>query len=486
MSSSIKSNTQAPSARFGVFALAVMVLGAINFIWFATAIPELQEDQSGGGLRAVAIALALAAPASVVVTWLACAGRLTSRRRSVAAGQLVLLVTSVLIATAGLITQSVFPDHTILGATPPAAGILVQLSLLHLAFCMAMPITVAEGMPPLVLALVWWTIGVFVVASDSNSLGFFTCIVMVILSPATSIPGSLVAFGRAFRGRERDERAALELAVEQSDSELTKARIIHDAMFPGTFSGHVAFDYEYAPLHEIGGDYVHTYECPRTGRITLTLLDVAGHGLAAALTVNRLFGELERIRAENCDADPAEVMRLLNRYIWLTMASHDMYATGACFQIDPAWGRVEFVNAGHPPAMIRRSGGGGVEDMPCTCVLLGVFGDRDFDPAPLTLDLNPGDVLIAYTDGAFEARNVKGEQFGLARVRETVAFDPPPRSWTRFIAGAVAQHHEGHADDDVLIATLTFRSRRIDTAPQARSAEASPADAREPSASSAS
>jgi hypothetical protein len=120
-------------------------------------------------------------------------------------------------------------------------------------------------------------------------------VVVIIISPVGLVPGALIAGWRWRRRKEEHERLVLVDQVELYGGELSRARIVHDAMFPPAFLGHVTFEYEYQPIHEIGGDYVHTYVCPETGRVTLTLLDVAGHGLAAALTVNRLFGELERI-----------------------------------------------------------------------------------------------------------------------------------------------------------------------------------------------
>jgi len=195
------------------------------------------------------------------------------------------------------------------------------------------------------------------------------------------------------------------------------------------------------------------------------LLDVAGHGLAAALTVNRLFGELERIRAENPSAGPDDVMVLLNRYINLTMAPHSLFATGACIMIDPSTGELTWVNAGHPPAMVRTSSGD-VRDLETTCVLLGVLSPEEFQPAQQSLILQPNDVVIAYTDGVIEARDPDGQQFGLKRLRETARFDPPPRWWSRFITDAVAKHHDGHPDDDLLVVALTLRSRTLRPVPR--------------------
>jgi sigma-B regulation protein RsbU (phosphoserine phosphatase) len=224
--------------------------------------------------------------------------------------------------------------------------------------------------------------------------------------------------------------------------------------------GHIMFEYEYHPIQEIGGDYVHVRACGETGRVTLTLLDVAGHGLPAALTVNRLFGELERILAENAAAEPDEVMRLLNRYINLTMAHHSLFATGTCLRLDPNTGELQWVNAGHPPALVRHADGQ-ISELASTGILLGALPPGEFDANQQQRTIHPGDVVIAYTDGAFEARDVNGRRFGIDRLRQTARFDPPPRSWPKFIANAVARHHAGHAEDDVLIAALTLQSLRV-------------------------
>jgi len=235
---------------------------------------------------------------------------------------------------------------------------------------------------------------------------------------------------------------------------------VHEAMFPRPFTGHIMFEYEYQPIQEIGGDYVHVQACGETGRVTLTLLDVAGHGLSAALTVNRLFGELERILAENAAAEPGEVMRLLNRYINLTMSHHGLFATGTCLRLDPNSGELLWVSAGHPPALVRH-GHGQISELPSTGMLLGALPPDEFDPNQQQRMIQPGDVVIAYTDGAFEARDANGRRFGIERIRETARFDPPPRSWPKFIANAVARHHAGHAEDDVLITALTLQSLRV-------------------------
>lgn len=336
---------------------------------------------------------------------------------------------------------------------------IIDLALLHLISCLIIPWSAKESAKPFIPLLLVWAMVVLI--PDVGGWEIFDRVVVVIMSPIVLAPGAMIATWRQKRSREDLERISLGEQVRSIGGELSRARIVHDAMFPRAYDdGHVCFEFEYVPIHEIGGDYVHFHSCQQSGRVYLTLLDVAGHGLSAALTVNRLFGELERIRAENPDAEPNDVMALLNRYIHLTMARHNLYATGACFMLDPGNGLLQWVNAGHPPSLLRRPDGR-VFDMKGTTMLLGAQSFEEFDPNQQSITLNPGDVVIAYTDGAYEARNPAGQRFGIDRMRETAHFSPPPRCWTKFFTTAVNKHHEGNTEDDVLIASLTLRSLRV-------------------------
>ena len=377
--------------------------------------------------------------------------RLKTYKQVVDNVSLMLVLIGVILLASRLVLQNV-------DSTMNAWGI-VDITLLHLAACMTIPWSWKDSVVPFIPLLLIWALVMLV--PDAGSWDIFDRVVVVIMSGFVLAPGALIASWRKKRWGEDIERLQLGEQVRNIGGELTRARIVHDAMFPRDYDdGHICFEYEYDPIHEIGGDYVHLHVCPNTGKVFLTLLDVAGHGLAAALTVNRLFGELERIRAENPDSEPADVMALLNRYIHLTMARHGMFATGACLMLDPNTGILNWVNAGHPPTLLRRADGR-VFDLKGTTMLLGAQSDEEFDTNQQSVKITPGDVVIAYTDGAYEARNPEGKSFGLSRMREIARFQPAPRSWTRFIATAVQKHHAGQAEDDVLIVTLTLKSLRV-------------------------
>ena len=209
---------------------------------------------------------------------------------------------------------------------------------------------------------------------------------------------------------------------------------------------------------ELGGDFLHVHVGPE-GLVHLTLIDVTGHGLAAALTVNRLYGELERIRGEGPRSEPGDVLTLLNRYVYLTMARHNIYATAVALTLDPYLGEVRWASAGHPPAMLRGINGV-VRHLGSTAMVLGALDDDDFEAAEQRLELSPGDVIVAYTDGAIEARDRRGHQFGIDRLGDLLHSRPAPSNWPQFISSSVDQHTIGRVEDDVLVAALTYAALR--------------------------
>jgi len=286
----------------------------------------------------------------------------------------------------------------------------------------------------------------------------------VTLVPVILIPGLGIC---AFRLRYHSESFRTRMVGKHFLSmrqEFAKARSIHESMFPLPHDdGFVRFDYTYTPMRELGGDYVHL-DVGANGLVHVTLMDVTGHGLPAALTVNRLYGELERIRAESPLAEPGEVLTLLNRYIHLTMVKHNIFVTAICMTLDPYQGKLHWANAGHPPAYLRGANGA-VTQLPSTTVLLGALDPREFVADPRTIELSPGDVIVFYTDGTFETRDRLGHSLGLNSLRSMMSAQPSPRNWPQFIASAVARHSAGRPEDDILIASLTLKALRTQGVP---------------------
>ncbi len=155
---------------------------------------------------------------------------------------------------------------------------------------------------------------------------------------------------------------------------------------------------------EIGGDY---YDFVATGsrEFTLAVGDAAGHGVPAALV---LAGVQSRFRDEAQRArQPGELLEAMNRdLVALDQPEHFMGLV--CARVDAGTGAVRFANAGLTPPLLRRRDGRRIA-LTDSGLLLGVQGGAHY---PVTsVELEPGDVLVVYTDGLTEASR-KGEQFG--------------------------------------------------------------------------
>ena len=353
------------------------------------------------------------------------------------------------------------------GRTP---FLLLALFFWHFSACLLLPWTPRESLRPFVPLLIAWALIVLILPAGAPIVDR---VLIAVFGPVILLPGLTIAAVRLRRHGRRFRREMVGSQFRSMSREFHRARAIHENLFPAPYDdGYVRFEYTYAPMRELGGDYVHLH-VGAEGLVHVTLIDVTGHGLAAALTVNRLYGELERIRAEAPRVEPGEVLVLLNRYIHLTLIKHDIYATAACLTLDPYLGELSWANAGHPPGFLRGANGV-IRELAATTMVLGAQGDPDFRADPETIDLAPGDTLVLFTDGAFEARDRTGRRFGLERLRELIRIRPTPHRWSRFLAAAVAKHNGGRTEDDVLIMSLTYHGAR---GRSGRTREAAPAEA---------
>jgi hypothetical protein len=247
----------------------------------------------------------------------------TARQRERAAARVVLLLLGLGLLAAAL--------HQWFSPVPSRdlALWLVYGGVIACTSALIMPWSATDAATTTLPAFLVWILLLFVIPNSSiESFGRVALAVSGIVVGAIPV---WLGYLTDRKSQDDDERAALSREVSHTRDELGRARIVHDAMFrPPLAEGPVEVSYRYDPLREIGGDFVHILRCPRSDRVTTTVIDVSGHGLAAALTVNRLFGELERVIAEaKGEVTPADLMTQLNRYIHLTMSAHSMFAASA-------------------------------------------------------------------------------------------------------------------------------------------------------------
>ena len=174
-----------------------------------------------------------------------------------------------------------------------------------------------------------------------------------------------------------------------------------------------------APARSVGGDYYDFLDLGNH-RVGIALADVAGKGVAAALIMAVVQASLRIVAADRETSLPVLAAKI-NDYLHRSTLSKS-YATFFYAQLDEAARQLRYVNAGHnPPYLMRRGDDAGsveIRELNVGGMVLGLFPEMTWDEA--VVELQRGDVLIAFTDGVTEALNTAEEEFGEARLKDVI------------------------------------------------------------------
>jgi len=157
------------------------------------------------------------------------------------------------------------------------------------------------------------------------------------------------------------------------------------------------------PCRTVGGDY-YDFATER-GRLLLALGDVSGKGTGAALLMTVLRAA---VRAHWMEPQLGEAVGRINRTVSQNVPS-SKYVTFFLAALDPGSGRLDYVNAGHNPPILVRAGGG-VEKLTAGGLVLGIFEAVSYEGGAVVME--PGDMLVVYSDGVTETWDPDGEEFG--------------------------------------------------------------------------
>jgi len=238
-------------------------------------------------------------------------------------------------------------------------------------------------------------------------------------------------------------------------NDLEIARDIQHAMLPQAMyaDAHLEAYGLTRPANTVGGDFYDVLPL-KDGRVILTLGDVAGKGSPAALLMALLLAMFRTLVDEGLEA--AALAERLNVQV-SRHAPASRFITLFFAACDPATGRLVYVNAGHMPALLRRRSGV-VEKLTGGGIALGMFDSSRYEAHETVLE--PGDVLVLYSDGVTEAEDHNGQPFeesGLEHVVDIHAGESP-NEIARAILRVVDVHaQETHLADDV---TLLVAKRR--------------------------
>lgn len=281
-------------------------------------------------------------------------------------------------------------------------------------------------------------------------------------------------FGHRIQTRHRDQLGALgesfnsmtesvsTLISEQQqrqrlEHELAIAREVQAQLFPKekpTVQG-VEIEAVCRPARVVSGDY-YDFLPLGPGRLGIALADISGKGISAALIMASLQAALRSQAMFNGrgPGSTAEIVTRLNQHLYRSTAA-DRFATFFYGVYDAQTHRLEYTNAGHPAPLCIS--GKQVQRLSVGGTVLGLFDDRQYESQ--IVDVAPGSLLIAYSDGLTEAENPDGEEFEEQRVLDVALRmgQAPTRAVLKNLLEAV-DHWTGPAEqsDDITLIVARF------------------------------
>ena len=262
---------------------------------------------------------------------------------------------------------------------------------------------------------------------------------------------ALIGFDEVNRHIDAQRRqAALRLEAERrAAQELEFAKQVQARLFPQRLPPPETLECAgvCVQARQVGGDY-HDFLDLGQGRFGLVIADISGKGMPAALLMANLQANLRSQCAHAAD-DPGRFLQSVNR-LFYENTSESSYATLFYAEYDVGLRRLRYANCGHlAPMLLRRESA--IERLESTCTVLGLF--REWDCGIAELPLCPGDTLVLYTDGVTEALNAEEEEFGEARLVETLERhrDLAPKSLVGAVVEELQQFSSAEQHDDITL-----------------------------------
>jgi len=203
------------------------------------------------------------------------------------------------------------------------------------------------------------------------------------------------------------------------------------------------------PASQIGGDLYDVFQC-EGGHTGLLVCDVAGKGISAALLAASVRAT---IRAELQHAsNPGEVLQSANAKLYSDMSRNERFVTALLVCLPASRSCLQYASAGHTTGLWVQTGPLHVQKLPSTTLPLGILPEIESATAPI--DVQPGDVVVVYSDGLSEAENEQGRILGMAGITDLLlATHSAP---ARFILDSLTEAYRQHIGLATVVDDLTL------------------------------
>jgi sigma-B regulation protein RsbU (phosphoserine phosphatase) len=202
--------------------------------------------------------------------------------------------------------------------------------------------------------------------------------------------------------------------LARKEAELNFALQVQQALFPKEFpaDGGLEFSAACVPAAGIGGDYYDVLQRPG-GCLAFAVADISGKGISAAILMSNVHAVLRTLYDAGHPA--GELCSQLNRHLH-RVTDGTKFATAFYAEWSERDRSLTYVNAGHPAPVLLGSCSG--ELLHRGGPPLGIFPSSEFQTGRLVLQ--PGDMMVLYSDGITDAGENSGRQFGRARLEAAV------------------------------------------------------------------
>ncbi len=219
---------------------------------------------------------------------------------------------------------------------------------------------------------------------------------------------------RAYRELQEAHTALVE--KERLERDLELARELQLSILPHEFPPLPEFDFaaQSQPAQQVGGDFYDVI--PLSGdRVGLVIADVSDKGMPAALymalTRSLIHAEAKR------SSSPRRVLLNVHRLL-MEMSKAEMFVTAFYGVLDATKSTLRYARAGHDRPLLYRRNTRECQFLGAPGMLLGYLDKVSL--AEAEVEVQPGDVLVLYSDGITDANSPGGDFFGVERLRETV------------------------------------------------------------------
>ena len=240
--------------------------------------------------------------------------------------------------------------------------------------------------------------------------------------------------------------------------EMTVARRVQETIIPRSIHRErMSIDVEYVPILEIGGDLGIVVE-QAADRFDVAVGDVTGHGIGAALVVNRAHTLLTQLYAAGAPLD--SLFHRLDYFLAKEIADIGIFLTMSACRFDLTAMTMEYAGGGHLPGILYRPSEGTMRQLASRCGILGTGSPWCEEPPVEDLQIRSGDFVVLFTDGLTEATNSDGQEFGQRRLEETIreaaGKGSDGKSMAKSLIAATKDFTGGYFQDDVLVVVVSI------------------------------